>query len=302
MHLYPKIILNVEQQIQSYIDAGMGVSDIDEAKEALQTIGYYRLRGYCFHLYDNDAKKYRAETNFSDVLKLYKFDMELSHLLFEMASSIEVSLRSRLIDALLVHNDALILMDPAVFKDKSLYWRNMGAIASEISRSNDVFIKHNFINHDGEIPLWAAVEVMSFGTLSKVIKNLKTGEGSSYSKLAENYRYISMNGKKVKPSKDMLTSWIQAVSVLRNICAHNSRIYNRAISTAPEIVSYDRVNPQPRYNGLYQVVLAMKYLRPTDEIWCEFVQKLKCIFMKYIRAFEYGRMNFPEDWENHFEI
>ena len=42
-----------------------------------------------------------------------------------------------------------------------------------------MFIKHNFDNHDGEVPVWAAAEVLSFGTLSKIIKNLKTGTGSS---------------------------------------------------------------------------------------------------------------------------
>ena len=36
-----------------------------------------------------------------------------------------------------------------------------------------------------------AVEVLSFGTLSKIIKNLKTGIGSSYSILAANYQYKS---------------------------------------------------------------------------------------------------------------
>ena len=28
----------------------------------------------------------------------------------------------------------------------------MATVASEIARSNDVFIKHNFDNHDGEVP------------------------------------------------------------------------------------------------------------------------------------------------------
>mgnify|MGYP000503144924 CR=1 FL=1 len=41
----------------------------------------------------------------------------------------------------------------------------------------------------------AAVEVLSFGTLSKIIKNLKTGIGSSYSILASNYQYRSKKGK-----------------------------------------------------------------------------------------------------------
>ena len=49
-------------------------------------------------------------------------------------------------------------------------------------------IRHNFNKHEGQIPLWAAVEVMSFGTLSKTIKNLKTGEGTAYAKFAEFYK------------------------------------------------------------------------------------------------------------------
>lgn len=90
----------------------------------------------------------------------------------------------------------------------------MSTIASEIARSNDVFIKHNFDNHDGEVPVWAVVEVLSFGTLSKIIKNLKTGPGSSFAVLAKKYKYISMKGNLATPSQKMFTSWVQAVAVL----------------------------------------------------------------------------------------
>lgn len=83
------------------------------------TIGYYRLRGYCFHLYDSNTKQYLPNTSFSDVLKLYQFDTELSHLLFSLSAAIEVGLRSRLCDALLIHQDALVLHDPQYFSDKS---------------------------------------------------------------------------------------------------------------------------------------------------------------------------------------
>ena len=82
MHPYPKTILSIQQQIQSYIDAGMDVSSQDEVEEALTTIGYYRLRGYSYHLYDNATKKYQPGTKFSDVLSLYQFDTALSHLVF----------------------------------------------------------------------------------------------------------------------------------------------------------------------------------------------------------------------------
>ncbi|NCC16753.1 MAG: Abi family protein [Clostridia bacterium] len=300
MYQYPKNFLSVTQLIQKLTDAGMTITSQNEAKMALTTIGYYRLKGYSFHRIDPVTKKYINGTNFSDVLKLYHFDSELSHLVFSYLSQIEVALRSRLVNAFQITQDALILNDPSAFKDKQLYWKNQGTVASEICRSNDVFIEHNFNNHDGAIPLWASVEVMSFGSLSKIIKNLKTGNQSVFSILVQNYNFKNASGNSVNPSKDMFTSWIQAVSVMRNICAHNSRIYNRAISTRPQLIGSDIINPQPRYNGLYQIMLSMKYLRPTDESWTAFVNDFKQLLNKYAGAYDISRMNFPVDWESHF--
>lgn len=149
MYQYPKNFLSATQLVQKLIDAEMTIDSQDEAKLALTTIGYYRLKGYSFHRIDPTTKKYIVGTNFSDVLKLYHFDSELSHLIFSYLSQIEVALRARLVNAFQTTQDALILHDPSVFKDKHLYWRNQSTIASEINRSNDVFIKHNFNNHEG---------------------------------------------------------------------------------------------------------------------------------------------------------
>ena len=157
MNSYPKKILTVPQQLQAYIDAGMIIPSMEEARTALTTIGYYRLRGYNFQLYDKGSRQYSPGTTFSGTLQLYQFDLELSRLLFSMAANIEVFLRTRLCDALLIHQDALVLNDPSVFSDKKLFWQNNSALSSQIARSNDVFIRHNFQNHEGEIPLWAAV-------------------------------------------------------------------------------------------------------------------------------------------------
>ena len=58
MNQFPKQILTIEQQIQSYIDAGLIITSRKDVEKALKSVGYYRLRGYSFHLYDNAAKKY----------------------------------------------------------------------------------------------------------------------------------------------------------------------------------------------------------------------------------------------------
>lgn len=183
---------------------------------------------------------------------------------------------------------------------KKNFWQNLSTISSEIARSSDVFIKHNYENHDGAIPVWAAVEVMSFGTISKIIKNLKTGAGNAYPILANYYCYKSRNNRLVKPSKDIFTSWVQTVVILRNMCAHNGRIYNRSISTTPQLLAMDCIIPRPRFTGLYQIILAMKYLRPDNDVWKKFVCDLKKLFDKYKEVIDLNRMNFPNDWKDHF--
>lgn len=302
MYQYPKNILSTQDLINKLINAGMTINSYSEAEIALNTIGYYRLKGYFFNFYDKSNQQYVSGTDLSIIIKLYTFDMELSHLLFGFISQIEVALRTRLVNALLIHNDALILNDPSIFDNKESYWKNQATIASEIVRSNDVFIEHNYKKHDGAIPLWAAVEIMSFGTLSKVIKTLKTGVGSAFSALVQPYKYLSAKGNAVNPSKDEFTSWTHVVCVMRNICAHNSRIYNRTISTIPKLIATDVITPKPKFNGLYQILLAMKYLRPSDDAWRFFVTDFSNLLRKYTGIVSSQSLNFPNDWGCHFVI
>ena len=90
-----------------------------------------RIIHYSFHLYDNAAKKYVPGTKFEDIIKLYQFDQELSALVFSMISKIEVALRVRLVEALLIHEEPLALQDSSIFKEKKRYWQNAATVASE---------------------------------------------------------------------------------------------------------------------------------------------------------------------------
>lgn len=52
MYQYPKQILTIEKQIKSFVDAGMLITSQEDVERALKSVGFYRLRGYSFHLYD----------------------------------------------------------------------------------------------------------------------------------------------------------------------------------------------------------------------------------------------------------
>ena len=279
------------------------IDSYDDAKIALTTIGYYRLKGYSFQLVDSTTQKFREGTCLSDILKLYQFDSELRRLLFSYLSLIEVALRSHIVNSFQLTrenpHDVLIWNDPSEFKNKSMFWKNQGTIAREICRSKDAFIQHNFQKYDGAIPIWAVVEVVSFGTVSKIVKNMKTGNDTAFSELRKSYKFRGRNGNYIYPSQDMLTSWIYAASILRNICAHNGRIYNRVFSIRPKLIEADAISPVPQFYGLYQILLSMKYLRPTDDSWNIFCADLLNLLNKYSDVCDLRRLNFPSDWESH---
>lgn len=302
MKPYPKVIHSTHGLIVDLQSKGMNIPDFSIAAEEIERIGYYRLRGYAFHFLDNRTGGFLSGTTFDSVLQLYHFNYELSSLLFAMSSKVEVALRARLCEALLSLGDPLIYLDPSIFRDKAIYWKNLGALCSEINRSDEVFIKHNHINHDGQIPIWAAVEVMSFGNLSKFVSNLIPGAGTPFSKLAKCYTYTSPKGNTIVPSLDMISSWMHSVVILRNMCAHNSRLYNRSINKRPVILASDQQTPQPRYYGLYHMLLSMKYLRPSKDEWNAFARDFEALLNKYAAHVDLAKLHLPADWKNHLTM
>ena len=57
-----------------------------------------------------------------------------------MISKIEVALRVRLVEALLIHGEPLVLQDSSILKKKKLYWKNMSTVASEIARLLNIIL------------------------------------------------------------------------------------------------------------------------------------------------------------------
>ncbi|MDR2558040.1 MAG: Abi family protein [Oscillospiraceae bacterium] len=74
----------------------------------------------------------------------------------------------------------------------------------------------------GKIPLYALVELFSFGTLSKFYKNMKNEDKKAVAAMyGINYIYFS--------------SWIENIAYVRNICAHYGRLYNVKFTKSPQL-------------------------------------------------------------------
>ena len=70
------------------------------------------------------------------------------------------------------------------------------------------------------MPIYALVEVFSFGTLSKFYKNMKNGDKKIVAKsFGVGYTYLE--------------SWLESIVYVRNICAHYGRLYNAKLAKTP---------------------------------------------------------------------
>ena len=96
-----KIATTIEEQILCLQKRGMKLDEGNEkAKEVLSDIGYFRLGFYSFPFekeypsVKNRTHEYKVDSKFSDVVKLYYFDVDLRNILLKHLNRIEVNFRT----------------------------------------------------------------------------------------------------------------------------------------------------------------------------------------------------------------
>ncbi len=101
-----------------------------------------------------------------------------------------------------------------LFNNQRQYLSTLGTLTGEIGRSREAFIKHLVDTYDETTPpIWAIVEVISFGQLSQFYTNLKLRQDRKL--IADNYEL----------DEKVLTSFLHHVNTVRNTCAHHSRLW-----------------------------------------------------------------------------
>ncbi len=101
-----------------------------------------------------------------------------------------------------------------------------------------------------EVPIWVAVEVMSFGRISNMLVYMK--EITSAKKVAENI------GVQWGPFSETIHSF----SVLRNICAHWMQLWNRTLDIQCHVPKkYRPRNIKFTPNSMYAAIIMLNHYR-----------------------------------------
>jgi abortive infection bacteriophage resistance protein len=289
-----KVSRTIEEQITLLKSRGMLMKDERTAAFYLNHISYFRLKGYWWDMQsDRDNHIFAPDTCFEDVIARYSFDGQLRLILFKAIEFIEIALRTKLIYHLSQAYGGLWYLDDSIAVDKIKHQDSLADLQTEFARSGEGFAKDFRVKHPNDHPdAWVIFEVATFGTLSKIYSNL-IHQLPQKSLIAHEFGLNSIND---------LSSWLAAISYLRNVIAHHSRVFGRDILKRPVLPRNPRsqwlqfgVTPVQEKKP-FVVISTMIYLcnaiNPNNEI----KNKLLSLFQNHPNIPVY-KMGFFNNWQ-----
>lgn len=292
---YNKPAFTIAQQIAQLESRGLFFPDKRLAEQYLSNISYYRLEGYWWPLQSDKINHiFKPNSRFDTVIDIYDFDRELRLIVLNMIERIEIGLRTRLIYQLSLAYGPWWFEDVSLFSNAQLWQKHLDDLKKEIDRSHEVFIGEHFRKYATDSrypPAWKSLEVISFGLLSKLYKNLRNN-------LPEKDLIAKSLGT---GNHTFLESWLQLISVVRNIAAHHGRLWNRRLSVRPRLLKrapHPWLSQQPpNANSIYVALCCMKYLLHAISPNNHFATGLAALFANYSNI-DLRPMGFPSEWKS----
>lgn len=325
-NIYKKEHKTFEQQLKLLKQRDLIISNEQYAFTKLQHINYYRLSAYFlpfkyhknyfiktqltkfswsinpiiiklnsfqFHYYIFFIKpnNFLPNTTFEDIIKLYYFDTELRKIIFQAIEVIEIYLRTQIAYYHSKSYDAFGYLDISTLREnmQKEFDELHQDILKEKERSKEVFIKHFRDKYKtNDLPIWTVVEIISFGSLSKLFMILQEKE--------QNEVISCMGGI----NKVVFFKWFKALSSVRNACAHHSRLWNKTLGVSFEVPNNNQAFKElsNSKNKIFFALSVIEYILTRigeDEI--EFKTKIKVLLKKY-QQINLEKMGFIENWEN----
>jgi abortive infection bacteriophage resistance protein len=295
---YRKPPVSFDDQVAKLKARGLDFKDEARAKIMLSRISFYRLRAYTYPFQDNADPNHPfiQKVDFETILKLYKFDRKLRLLVFGALEKIEIALRTQIIYQMAMKHGSHWHIDQNNYHDKSRAIKQLSELQKEVDRSDETFIKHykhKYTSPD-DPPSWMGLEVASFGTLSKLYRNIINSP--------EKKAIVNNFGLK---NVYILENWMFCFSILRNICAHHGRLWNRRLTAIPKL-PYNTSHPfiekviidKLHHNKLYASLCCIKYMLSRIESNFNFSKKLIKLMDKCPLEQEKA-MGFPDNWRAH---
>lgn len=319
MKLQVKESASLDDQIRILKDRGMHV-DEELARQWLRSVSYYRLSGYWYPYRvlppTADPKnpirldQFTQGTTFNEVVLLYEFDRKLRTLVHDGMERIEISLRTRIGEWLTGHG-ALAYRNSALFRPEFDHdaWLDTANERIDRSTKSSAAISHYAQKYE-DFPFWVLAEILDFSDISILFDGLP---GAIQEEIASSFGFnvqtdrLNSRQKKGYFGQHPLARWCEQLTVVRNVCAHHGRLFNRhltpastnAFRTMPPLASL----PKGQSDKLYGALLVMAFMLGEISPGTTWTNKLVALIEESFAELELrtvAEMGFPEAWRENF--
>lgn len=280
---YYKPHLSIDNQIRQLISRGMIVVDTDVAAQWLSKVSYYRLGLYWYDFEANhETHTFRANTSFCNVVRRYEFDHKLRVLILDALLRIEISIKSSWAHQMSKYHGPHAHLNHDIHNER---WEsNKTSLLREIERSNEEFINNLQSKYSDETPpIWAVSEVMSFGSLSRWLRSLKDQRVKK--SIAGTYRLEISE----------MNSWTYHLSIIRNTCAHNGRLFNQQLKRITVRLP-ERLSAYSASRSVYLTLVIITDLLESIDPVSDWKTDMINLISEHDDLQE--AMGFPENWRN----
>lgn len=284
----------IDEQIDILKNHNLYIEDEDAAKNFLKRNNYYRLSGYFIpHKDSGEDKLFLPGITFQKLISIYEFDRHFRNVLLNYLEIIEVAFKSVYSYRFAEKYPSTAYLDESCFDNKQTHQELLNTIFDQIEKRKE---QERFVLHyqelNAEMPIWAIIHLITFGNMSKLyeISSLDIQE-----KVAKDFEFNLSN------KVELVIKFMHNFTILRNLCAHNSRLYARVFSQKPELSNDEKSLLRKKENGDPVSEFVFSYLLALRR----FLLKKEFLNLKYdihrIHSFypdvDLKYYGFPDNWE-----
>jgi len=280
--------LNHSEQLELLKSRGLIIEDEDKCLDFLCSVNYYWFSAYFLPFKQTDGT-YTPELTFEKVYRIFEFDRKLRTIIFTVIEEIELYLRSQLAYYSAHTYGQHAYMDAQYYNTLHDHKRFIGVTNSAINNNkNTPVVMHHNTKYGGLFPIWVIIDFFSLGGLSYFYNDWLVKDKKVVAKNLFNTQYT------------YLDSWLKCITVLRNRCAHYSRLYFSLFTDTPKIPSSTGYVCNGR---VFDQLVMLKLLYTDESKWNDvLVNPLIELIDDYNDSITLDHIGFPLNWEDFLSV
>ena len=168
-------------------------------------------------------------------------------------------------------------------------------------------IQHYARDYGGYYPFWVIAEVLDFSDVSRMFEGIPVGDQNT---IADSFNVcldvgvLSRKQRRKVLSESPLVRWFEQLTVLRNMCAHHSRVWNKsfapastvALRTMPELEEL----PSGQSEKIYGALIVMAFLLRTISLGTSWPEKVTVLMQESFfpnSLVTKAALGAPDDWD-----